>query len=311
MSGATSLAEVVVTFGHVRALDGLTLDLPRGEVTALLGPNGAGKSTTVAVLAGLVRPDSGTAMALGSRAGSAAARARTGVMLQEGGLPTGARGPELVRHIARLRGGPTSAGPVIDRLGIAGFARTTVRRMSGGQRRRVALACALVASPDLVMLDEPSAGLDPEGREQVWSIVDEVRARGATLLLSTHDLAEAETLGDRVAIVHRGRVVAAGTPAELAAGAEAERIAFLAALHLPLAPLLAALPDGYTAEEHAPGSYRIAGPPDQAIDPRVLATVTAWCTEHGSLPREMRVGARSLAEVYAEATRIAPGGGRQ
>ena len=298
----TALDRVSVAFGAIRALDGLSLVVPAGTVTALLGPNGAGKSTTVGVIAGLVRPRSGRVTVAGHPPGSPAARHRVGVMLQEGGLPTGARGPELVRHIAGLRGAPDSAGPLIDRLGVASLGRTTVRRMSGGQRRRVSLACALVGDPTLVLLDEPSSGLDPEGRAIVWDIVEDLRSRGVAVLLSTHDLAEAAALADRIAIVAAGRVVVEGTPAALTAGAD-EAITFAAAVHLPLEGLATALPPGYDATEPMPGQYVVRGPAGSRIEPQALATVTAWCAQHGVLPRDLGVGGRTLADVYAQATR--------
>lgn len=296
-------AVTVVKGGH-RALDGLSLALEPGRVTALLGPNGAGKSTTIAVLAGLTRPSGGSARVLGGEPGRRDARDRVGVMLQDGGLPTGARGEEMVRHVAALRDRPATAGPVIDRLGIGGLGRTTIRRMSGGERARVSLACALVGNPQLVLLDEPTAGLDPRGRAIVSEVVSELRDRGATVLLSTHVLDEAERLSDDVAIILRGRCVAAGDLATLCAEA-GESVTFEAAFHLDLVSLCHALPEGCRALEVEPGRYRVEGP----ADPRTLATVTAWCAQHGVMPRNLRTGAGGLEDLYWRLSDAADAGG--
>ncbi len=300
MQPAAVLDEVVVAVGRGRrgsgehrALDGLSLSLAPGRVTALLGPNGAGKSTTVAVLAGLTVPSGGTAAVLGGQPGRESARARVGVMLQEGGLPTGARAEELVRHIAALRGSPDTAGPLIDRLGIRQLGRTTIRRMSGGERGRVSLACALVGAPELVLLDEPTSGLDPRGRAIVAEIVAELRDRGTTVLLSTHLLDEAERLSDDVAIILKGRCAALGDRDTLSAGA-LDTVSFEASMHLDLTSLCDALPEGCRALEVEPGRYRIEGP----ADARTLATVTAWCAQHGVMPRSLRTGAGGLEELY-------------
>jgi ABC-2 type transport system ATP-binding protein len=292
---AIAMADVSVRFGAARALDGLNLTVPGGAVTALLGPNGAGKSTTVAVITGLRRPDSGHVDVLGGPPGTRAARERVSVMLQEGGLPTGARGPEFVRHIAALRGAAGTADPLIDLLAVP--PRTPVRRMSGGERRRTALACALVGSPDVVLLDEPTAGLDVEGREQVWSLIRDLRTRGATVLLSTHHLDEAEALADHVAIVERGRCIAQAPIDDLIPQGR-EAVVFTSALHLDLGALVEALPAGCTARETAPGRYRVEGD----VGPQTLATVTAWCAQHGVTPRSLSIGRLSLLDVYADLT---------
>ena len=296
---AAALDEVVLAYGRPGSpgrpgLHGLTLAVPRGRVTGLLGPNGAGKSTTVAILAGLRRPQSGRVDVLGRTAGSPAVRRDLHVMLQEQGLPTGARGPEFVRHVARLRGAIDTAEPLIQRLGIDTFGRTTIRRLSGGERQRVSLACALVGSPSMVILDEPTAGLDPRGRALVHDIVRDLRDRGVTILLATHLLDEAETLCDDIAIIDRGRCVIQQPLADLLSQGR-DQVSFDGPRHLELPGLLQALPEGCTAAEVAPGRYVVRGP----VDPRVLATVTSWCTQHGVTPRNLRAGHGSLEDVYA------------
>lgn len=292
---AARLDQVVVTYpgSPAAGLKGLDLVVAQGGVTALLGPNGAGKSSTVAVLAGLIRPDSGTVEVLGGAAGRPEARRRVNVMVQDDGLPTGAHAVELVRHVARLRGAPESAQALSDTWGLDVLGRTTVRRLSGGERRRVGLACALVGHPDMVILDEPTAGLDPRGRALVWDAVDALRARGCTVLLCTHLLDEAEALADSVAVITEGRCRAQGTLAEITADSP-EAITFEGPLHLDIASLLLALPEGCAGHETTPGRYRIEG----NTSPQTLATVASWCSQHGVQPRNLAIGADGLADAY-------------
>ena len=259
---AAALEGVRVSFpGGRDALAGLDLVVPQGRVTALLGPNGAGKSTTVAVLAGLLRPDAGKAQVLGGSPGRPEARRRLHVMVQDDGLPTGAHATEIVRHVARLRGAPETAAPIIELFGLASLGRTTIRRLSGGERRRVSLACALVGHPDFVILDEPTAGLDPRGRAIVWEAIAGLRASGPLASL-------------------------------VPGGADA--VTFDGPLHLDVAGLVQALPEGARGEEVSPGRYRIEG----GASPQMLATVASWCAQHGVQPRNLSVGGESLADVY-------------
>ncbi len=186
----------------------------------MLGSNGAGKTTTMECLEGLIRPDGGRVEVLGSdpwRA-SASHRARVGVMLQDGGLPNGARPVAVLEHLAQFYEQPVDVDGVVRRLGIDGYARTVVRRLSGGQRRRVAFAAALIGSPDVVFLDEPTSGLDPHARLDVYDIVREHRDRGACVVLTTHSFEEAEELADQVVIVNGGRAVAQGALSEICGG---------------------------------------------------------------------------------------------
>lgn len=185
---------------------------PRGAVTAVLGPNGAGKTTAVDCAVGLQRPDGGSVRVLGTDPWLSPAehRARVGVMLQSGGLPNGSSPARLLPHLARLYASPADVGLFMDRLGIASFATTAIRRLSGGQKQRVGLAAALVGRPDVVFLDEPTAGLDPHGRLEVWRLLEEVRASGTTIVVTTHSFEEAERLADNLVVVHHGRTLAHG-----------------------------------------------------------------------------------------------------
>lgn len=213
MSGAVAVRDLRRSFGPTRAVDGATWSADAGTVTAVLGPNGAGKTTTVECLEGLGRPDGGEVRVLGTDPWGAGPhhRARVGVMLQDGGLPTGARPVPLLRHLAALYAAPAPVDELVTRLGIEGFARTTVRRMSGGQKQRVALAAALLPRPDVLFLDEPTAGLDPHARLDVWDLVRSEARRGACVVLTTHSFEEAERVADHVVIMGGGRVVADGT----------------------------------------------------------------------------------------------------
>lgn len=226
-------AAVVVTdlhkrFGATTALDGASWDARSGQVTGVLGPNGAGKTTMVECLEGLQRPDSGTVQVLGVDPWGAPAehRARVGVMLQDGGLPGGSKPVALLRHLASLYAGPAPVDDLVSRLRIDGFSGTTVRRLSGGQRQRVALAAALVGRPEVVFLDEPSAGLDPHGRLDVWDLVRATADSGAAVVLTTHSFEEAERLADHVVIVAEGRVTAAGDRVKLTRGQSLEDLYF-------------------------------------------------------------------------------------
>ncbi|GAB3061829.1 ABC transporter ATP-binding protein [Sediminivirga luteola] len=209
------------SFGPVQALAGISLSASPGSILALLGPNGAGKSTTIALAVGLLRPDAGTVRAFGADpvAQAAATSPRTGVMLQDGGLPMGSRPMEVLRHLSRLYPRTRDIDEFAERLGITAFAGRTVRRLSGGERQRVALAAALVGEPELVFLDEPTAGMDPQARLAVWEVVEELRARGTAIVLTTHTIDDAERLADDVVIVDHGTVIARGTPGALV-GAE-------------------------------------------------------------------------------------------
>lgn len=217
MTESVEVADLCRAYGSVVALDRATWSARSGAVTAVLGPNGAGKTTMIEMAEGLRRPDSGTVRVLGADPwhASDAHRARVGVMLQDGGLPGGTRPVRLLRHLARMFAQPADVDALVARLGINTFATTAVRRLSGGQRQRLALAAALVGRPEVVFLDEPTAGLDPHARREVWSLITETRDAGTTVVLSTHSFEEADRLADRVVVLARGSVVADGTVAEV------------------------------------------------------------------------------------------------
>ena len=297
---ALSMRGVSKSYGHVAAVRGLDLEVNRAEVFALLGPNGAGKTTTVEMCEGFVRPDSGTIEVLGldPRADNALLRTRIGVMLQGGGGYPAARAAELLELIAAYSADPLDPAWLLDTLGLADAAKTTYRRLSGGQQQRLALACAIVGRPELVFLDEPTAGMDAHARLVVWELIDALRRDGVTVVLTTHQLPEAEQLADRIVIIDRGAQVAAGTPAELMRSGAEDQLRFTAAPRLDLSLLTSALPEGYRASERTPGEYLVEG----RIDPQVLATVTAWCARLNVMANDVRVEQRSLEDVVLDLT---------
>ncbi|MGK5544718.1 ABC transporter ATP-binding protein [Streptomyces sp. URMC 127] len=297
---AVEVRGLVKRYGPRTAVDGLDLSVARGGLTAVLGPNGAGKTTTIETCEGYRRPDAGTVRVLGLDpvADAAALRPRVGVMLQSGGVYAGARAEEMLRHVAALHAHPLDVPSLIERLGLGGCGRTPYRRLSGGQQQRLALAMAVVGRPELVFLDEPTAGLDPQARHATWDLVRELRSDGVTVVLTTHYMDEAEALADDVAIIDSGRVIAQGSPEELCRGGAENTLRFSGRPGLDLGSLLKALPAETTAAEPTPGTYRVGG----RIDPQLLATVTTWCAQNGVMPDRIAVERHTLEDVFLELT---------
>ncbi|MFB7593221.1 ABC transporter ATP-binding protein [Streptomyces sp. NPDC056160] len=213
--------------GGFEAVRGITFHVKHGEIFALLGTNGAGKTSTVELLEGLAVPASGRVRVLGHdpHTERAAVRPRTGVMLQEGGFPSELTVAETMRMWAGCVSGAREPREALALVGLERRADVRVKQLSGGERRRLDLALALLGDPDVLFLDEPTTGLDAEGRRDTWDLVRALRDAGTTVLLTTHYLEEAEGLADRLAILHEGRIAAAGTPAEVTA-AQPSRISF-------------------------------------------------------------------------------------
>ncbi|MFC4857536.1 ABC transporter ATP-binding protein [Actinophytocola glycyrrhizae] len=298
---AVELSGLVKRFGATTAVDGLSLRLARGQVLALLGPNGAGKTTTVEICEGFQRRDGGEVRVLGLDPATdhERLRPRIGVMPQGGGAYPGVRAEEMLALVAACAADPIDPAWLIDVLGLDGARRTPYKRLSGGQQQRLSLACALVGRPELVFLDEPTAGLDPQARRLVWELVRALRADGVSVLLTTHVMAEAEELADHVVIVDRGRVVADGSPSQLTAERpDSAQLRFRARAGLDLTELCTALPADCTLDEPTPGAYVLTG----RVDPQVVSAVTAWCAQQGVLAEELHVGRRSLEDVFLELT---------
>ena len=295
---AVQVDDLRITYGDVVAVDGVSFRADAGEVLALLGPNGAGKTSPIEALEGYRKPASGTVRVLGHDplADHAAVVGRIGVMLQEGGLYPGIRTAEVLDLFAAYYDDPADPAALLERVGLADQAKATARRLSGGQQQRLALALALVGRPRVAFLDEPTAGLDVDGRLLVREVVREQRDAGVCVLLATHDLAEAEKVADRVVIVDKGRVVADGTPAELmnATGAE---IRFAAPPGLDVTALGEAL--DAPVSEATDGEYLVAAEPS----PRRVAALTAWLAERDLALGDLRAGRQHLEDVFVRLTR--------
>src|SRR5690242_21362383 len=207
---AVEIGRLVKRYGQTTAVDGLTLSAARGAVTGILGPNGAGKTTTIEICEGYRRPDQGTVRVLGLDPvrDARALRPRVGVMLQSGGLPQAVPAGEYLRVMASFYAHPLDPAALLDRLGLAGSVRVPCRRLSGGQQQRLSLAAAIIGRPELVFLDEPTAGLDPQARHATWDLITSLRADGVSVILTTHFMEEAERLSDHVVIIDAGHTVA-------------------------------------------------------------------------------------------------------
>src|SRR2546421_12493809 len=287
------------SYGSHRVVDQLHFTVHRGEVFALLGPNGAGKTTTVETLEGYRRPDQGSVRVLGRDPIRQAQSLKPliGVMLQQDGLYPALTAREILRLYAGYFREPQNIDNLLERVGLNAAARTRCRRLSGGQKRRLALAVALVGNPSLVVLDEPSYGMAPQARLATWEIIRDLKRNEATVLLTTHLMDEAERLADRVAIIDHGRLIALDTPGGLTGTQNANMVRFVATAGLDCAKL-AALPSASKAEEIRPGSYVI----ETTAAPSLIAELTACLRDEGITLTELRVGHGSLEDLFLRLT---------
>ncbi|WP_079045009.1 MULTISPECIES: ABC transporter ATP-binding protein [unclassified Streptomyces] len=278
--------------GGFEAVRGLSFTVPRGEIFALLGTNGAGKTSTVELLEGLAAPSSGTARVLGHDPyrERAAVRPRIGVMLQEGGFPSDLTVAETVRMWAGCTSGARPTGEALEAVGLGTRHRLRIKQLSGGERRRLDLALALLGRPEVLFLDEPTTGLDAEGRRDTWELVRSLRDEGTTVILTTHYLEEAENLADRLAIMHQGRIVLSGTPAQVTAARPA-RIRFALPAGVPAARLplhLRAAEDGGRVEIRT-GSLQ-----------EDLTALLDWSRDNGVRLDGLDARAASLEEAFLD-----------
>ncbi|KRF17438.1 spermidine/putrescine ABC transporter ATP-binding protein [Nocardioides sp. Soil797] len=290
-------------YGEKVAVDGLSFTVERGTITSVLGPNGAGKTTTLEVCEGFRRPQSGSVRVLGLDPTRQRRELlpRIGVMLQSGGAWSGVRAVEMLRHIASLHADPLPIDLLVDRLGLDQCGRTPYRRLSGGQQQRLGLAMAIVGRPELVFVDEPTAGMDPAVRRTTWALLEELKADGVTIVLTTHHMDEAERLSDLVHVIDHGRLVASGTPFELTRARDQATIRLVVTEPFPQgAPdkLRVALGDSTEVTEINEQSLLITGPADGST----LAKVSAWCEEHDVLPESLTLGQRTLEDVFLQVT---------
>ncbi len=289
---ALEVVDLVKRYGERTAVDGLTFSVATGTVCALLGPNGAGKTSTVEVCEGFRTADGGQVRVLGHDPGDQALRPKIGVMPQSGGGYPGMPAGELLRLLAAYHRNPLSPALLLERLGLLDVQKTAWRRLSGGQQQRLSLAMAVVGRPELVFLDVPTAGLDPQARRATWELIDALRRDGVTILLTTHLMDEAEQLADHVVVVDHGRKVAEGSVEALTRGDGQVRFRGPAGLAV-------AVPGAVVTEAPA-GSYLVEGTGETDV-PALLAGVTAWCALQGVLVSDLRAG-RSLEDVFLHLT---------
>lgn len=284
-------------YGPYEAVRGLSFAVRQGEVFALLGPNGAGKTTTIEILEGYRRRDAGQVRVLGEDpASSRALRQRVGMMPQQSALYPHITVLEALRLFCAYYSRPASPEGLLRLIGLADHADARFKTLSGGEKQRLSLGLALAGNPDLVFLDEPTAAMDPQARQTTWDLITGLRARGVTMLLTTHYLEEAQRLADRVAIIDHGRLVILGTPADLT-GRAGGAVCFMASPAVPL-DAFAALPGMTEAREDRPGVYRLESPdPDE-----LLIEVALWSRASGTRVRDLRVERATLEEVFLQLT---------
>ncbi|MBF1679107.1 MAG: ABC transporter ATP-binding protein [Rothia sp.] len=308
----TKYPERLTASGLYRAVNKVNLRVFPGEVVVLLGANGAGKTTTLACAQGLLKPTRGTVRLLGENPLQAdpELRAKVGIMLQDGGLPNAMHPVPLLEHISTMYTDPYPVEELVERLGIDTFNGTTIRRLSGGQKQRVSLAAALIGRPDVLFLDEPSAGLDPQSRNVVFDIIREQRELGTAIVLTTHLIDDAQKLADYVYIIENGTTVQEGTVSELIASDGTNRLQYTLDAPTPtreqLLPahlragveLIEKVP--YTpARDGAPsvpGEYELIG----ALRPEHLAAFTSALAERYLMPISLTMEPKTLEDVFLD-----------
>ncbi|HVA21200.1 MAG TPA: ABC transporter ATP-binding protein [Candidatus Micrarchaeia archaeon] len=298
-AAAIHLDRVDRHYGRTVALDGLTLTVGQGECLALLGPNGAGKTTLVELCEGYARPDAGRVRVLGLDpvADAARLRWRIGIMLQQGGMYPTIRVAELLSLFARFFAAPADPGRLLDAVGLTARRGARVKQLSQGERQRLSLALALVGRPELCFLDEPTSGMDPGARRTTWALLAALRRRGITVVLTTHDLEEAERLADRIAILHHGRLLALDTPEALLGQGGQDRLQVETLQPVDLARM-PRLPGVGPATVTSPTGFSVV----TADAAQGLAQLTAWLRDEGIRCRVIRTGSTTLEELFLDLT---------
>jgi ABC-2 type transport system ATP-binding protein len=291
---AVSVRGLHKSYGDVDAVAGIDLSIERGEVFALLGPNGAGKTTTLEILEGYRRRSDGDVSVLGldPETGGRDLRERIGILSQESTLGLELTVGETIELYGAAYPAPLPVADALELVGLADVRDALVRTLSGGQRRRLDLGVAVAGDPELLFLDEPTTGFDPSARRQAWALVEGLRSLGKTVLLTTHYMDEAQSLADRVAVIARGRIVAAGDPALLAGRANGTAVVRFRP------PAAMPLPDSVELEAEASGfvSFRTDAPT------RVLASLLTWASMRGEELEGLTVTRPTLEDVYLELT---------
>lgn len=289
------LRDIHHRYGRTLALDGVELSLHRGEVLALLGANGAGKSTAIGLLLGLLTADRGEATLFGQAPGALVARRRSGVMLQSAGIPDNLRVAELLDLTRSYYPTPRSVADCVALAGLDGLLDRNYRRLSGGQQRRVQFALAICGNPEVLFLDEPTTGLDIDARQRMWATIRELVAAGTGVLLTTHYLEEAEALADRVVVLNRGRVAAAGTMQDVRALVSQRRIRCLSALDAERIASWPGVRSATRGQDGNPARIDIITDAAEAVARRLLVEDAALS--------ELEIQRAGLAEAFLELTR--------
>lgn len=289
-------------YGSNEVIKGLSFSVQQGEVFALLGPNGAGKTTTVETLEGYRKADAGIIRVLGLDPihDSQALKPRLGVMLQQDGLYPALTAREVLELFAGYFEQPRNVTDLLELVGLTSAQKTRCRRLSGGQKRRLALALALVGNPELIFMDEPTAGMDPQARLATWEIIRDLKASGVTILLTTHYMDEAERLADRIAIIDHGELIRLDTPSNITGVQNANVVRFVAPAGLDC-DRLASLPSASKAQEIRPGSYLLETKEGQEV-PQLIVELTTWLRDQHITLSELRTGHGSLEDLFLRLT---------
>ena len=289
---AVEVERLTIHHGTVVAVDAISFTAAAGHVTTVLGPNGAGKTSTIEVCEGYRRPTAGTVRVLGFDPATHQRQLskRMGVMLQQGGIYPSSKVLETVRHYAALYGNGADAATLVEAVGLTAKSNATWRRLSGGEQQRVSLALALAAKPDVAFLDEPTSGIDINGRDAIRGIIRDLAANGCAVVLATHELDEAERLADRMVIIDHGTLVADATLAELRKGHD--EIRFRTDPELDLRALAEAT--GIVASKVGNDEYVIDAPPQ----PRLMAQLGDWLADAGHPLHDLRAGGQRLEDVF-------------
>lgn len=293
---AVSVENLVVNYGSVCAVGGVTFNAYAGEVTTVLGPNGAGKTTTIEVCEGYRTPNSGRIRVLGldPRTQRNELNKRMGVMLQSGGIYPSARVGEVIRHYCNVYGKSVKPDTLLAQVGLSELRSRTWRRLSGGERQRVSLALALAARPEVAFLDEPTSGVDANGRDLIRNIIRELARSGCAVVVATHELDEAERIADRVTIFNKGHIVADGSLDELRRGRD--EIRFRSSSVFDLAELSRHL--GVEVQQLDPHQYLVVG----SSDVHRIAALSQWMATAGGEIRDLRAGQQRLEDVFKRLT---------
>jgi ABC-2 type transport system ATP-binding protein len=291
-----SVSQLVIKYGNVTAVDHVSFTAQPGRVTVILGPNGAGKTSTIEACEGFLSPTAGSVQVLGLNPFLQRKQLNRlmGIMLQDGGIYPSARVGELVQQYCALYGNGVDANALVARVGLQDVASTTYRRLSGGEKQRLSLALALAALPKIIFLDEPTSGIDVNGRDLVRSIIRELRDSGCCVIVATHELDEAERIADDVLVFHRGNVVASGTLHELRSGRE--EIRFRSHSLIDVHSLSTTL--GYAVEQTRQSEFTVAG----TSDSRVIVQLTDWAKANNVDIGDIGAGSQRLDDVFRRLT---------